>query len=172
MTVCVIPKKPQEGAAVLSKMVILSLSMQDSLCRWCLLRISINLSCSSIHTLISFLPASNPFIWIELQIQNFRTENHEEEIQVLRTIIEEKKLNVNADLTIKYTPVEAIEKHKYIDLEHSDQKNVSSPSKLAAEATFRFTYSKEDIYRLLSSYSAKKVRSNFSIENIMEYFEN
>lgn len=82
------------------------------------------------------------------------------------------KLNVNADLTIKYTPVEAIEKHKRIDLEHSDQKNASSPSKLAAEATFRFTYSKEDIYRLLSSYSAKKVRSNFSIENIMEYFEN
>lgn len=76
MTVCVIPKKPQEGAVVLSKMVVPSLSMQDSLCRWCLLRISINLSCSSIHTLISFLPASNPFIWIELQIQNFRTENH------------------------------------------------------------------------------------------------
>uniref|UniRef100_A0A8C6E9F0 Complement component C9 n=1 Tax=Moschus moschiferus TaxID=68415 RepID=A0A8C6E9F0_MOSMO len=88
--------------------------------------------------------------------KNFRTENHEEEIQVLRTVIEEKKLNFNADLTIKYTPVEAIEKHKQTDAEHSDNINISSPSNLGAEATFRFTYSKDEIYRLLSSHSSKK----------------
>ena len=81
-----------------------------------------------------------------------------------------KKLNFNAGLSVKYTPVEATEKNKCVDLEHSDKGSISSPSKLAAEAKFRFAYSKDDIYRLLSSYSAKQVRSTFSIENIMEYF--
>ncbi|CAI9156442.1 unnamed protein product [Rangifer tarandus platyrhynchus] len=88
--------------------------------------------------------------------KNFRAENHEEEIQVLRTIIEEKKLNFNADLSIKYTPVEAIEKHKCIDCGHSNKEIISSPSNKGAEATFRFTYSKDEIYRLLSSFSSKQ----------------
>lgn len=104
--------------------------------------------------------------------KNFRTENREEEIQVLRTIIEEKKLNFNADLSIKYTPVEATEKHKCMDCGHSNKEYIPSPSNKGAEATFRFTYSKDEIYKLLSSFSSKQVRSNFSIENIMEYFAN
>ena len=79
-------------------------------------------------------------------------------MQIFRSIIQEKKSNFNADLTIKYTPSEAIGRLKSKDSEPSDKKDFSNY--LNAQGSFRFTYSKNETYKLLLSYSSKKVRPN------------
>uniref|UniRef100_A0A8C3VW99 Complement component C9 n=1 Tax=Catagonus wagneri TaxID=51154 RepID=A0A8C3VW99_9CETA len=93
--------------------------------------------------------------------KNFRTEYHEGQIQVLKTIIEEKKSNFNADLTIKYTPTEAMEQLKQ---KLSDKEN---PNPVNAEANFRFTYSKMETYKLLLSYSSKKEKLFLHVKGVI-----
>uniref|UniRef100_A0A8C7A8E9 Complement component C9 n=1 Tax=Neovison vison TaxID=452646 RepID=A0A8C7A8E9_NEOVI len=44
--------------------------------------------------------------------KNFRTESYEEQIEVFKTIVQETTSNINAEVTLKFTPTEAIEKYK------------------------------------------------------------
>uniref|UniRef100_A0A8D1HYJ3 Complement component C9 n=4 Tax=Sus scrofa TaxID=9823 RepID=A0A8D1HYJ3_PIG len=96
--------------------------------------------------------------------KNFRTEYHERQIQVLKTIIEEKKSNFNADLTIKFTPTEAIEQLKSKNVELANEEN-SNP--MNNKAHFRFTYSKTETYKLLLSYSSKKEKIFLHVKGVI-----
>lgn len=64
----------------------------------------------------------------------------------------------NADLTLKFTPIEAIEQLKSKPQEPSNGKE--SPNQENSEAKFRFTYSKNEVYQQFLSHSSKKVRPN------------
>ncbi|XP_007461301.1 PREDICTED: complement component C9 [Lipotes vexillifer] len=97
--------------------------------------------------------------------KNFRTEYYDEQMQVFRSIIQEKKSNFNADLTIKYTPLEAIGQFESKDSKPSDIKDFSSLSN--AQGTFRFTYSKNETYKRLLSYSSKKEKIFLHVKGVI-----
>ncbi|XP_022454470.1 complement component C9 [Delphinapterus leucas] len=97
--------------------------------------------------------------------KNFRTEYYDEQMQVFRSIIQEKKSNFNADLSIKYTPHEAIGQFESKDSEPSDKKDFSSL--LNAKGTFRFTYSKNESYKLLLSSSLKKEKVFLHVKGVI-----
>nr|XP_059865540.1 complement component C9 [Delphinus delphis]XP_059865543.1 complement component C9 [Delphinus delphis] len=86
--------------------------------------------------------------------KNFRTEYYDEQMQVFRSIIQEKKSSFNADLSLKYTPREAIGKLECTDSKPSCKKDF--PRLSNAQGTFRFTYSKNESYKRLFLYSSKK----------------
>ncbi|XP_033277120.1 complement component C9 isoform X2 [Orcinus orca] len=86
--------------------------------------------------------------------KNFRTEYYDEKMQVFRSIIQEKKSSFNADLSLKYTPHEAIGQLESTDSKPSGKKDF--PRLSNAQGTFRFTYSKNESYKRLWSYSSKK----------------
>lgn len=79
-------------------------------------------------------------------------------MQVFRSIIQEKKSSFNADLSLKYTPHEAIGQLESTDSKPSCKNDF--PCLSNAQGTFRFTYSKNESYKRLLLYSSKKVRPN------------
>lgn len=78
-------------------------------------------------------------------------------MEAFKRIVQQKTSNFNADITLKFTPIEAIEKSKSIPKESPDKKDSSLTN---AESKFRFTYSKNETYQLFLTHSSKKVRPN------------
>uniref|UniRef100_A0A8C7A059 Complement component C9 n=1 Tax=Neovison vison TaxID=452646 RepID=A0A8C7A059_NEOVI len=87
--------------------------------------------------------------------KNFRTESYEEQIEVFKTIVQETTSNINAEVTLKFTPTEAIEKYKSTPEENkSSRKNFFRPTEGGGK--FGLTYSKNETYQSLLSHSSKK----------------
>lgn len=78
-------------------------------------------------------------------------------MEAFKRIVQEKTSNFNADITLKFTPTEAIEKSKSTLKETPGKKYFNLAN---AEGKFRFTYSKNETYQLFLSHSSKKVRPN------------
>ncbi|XP_057565771.1 complement component C9 [Hippopotamus amphibius kiboko] len=95
--------------------------------------------------------------------KNFRTEQYDEEMQVFRSIIQEKKSHFNADLTVKYTPVEAIKQFESKDSKPSDGENSSKH----AQGNFKFSYFKDEAYKRLLLYSSKKEKLFLHVKGVV-----
>ncbi|XP_045857158.1 complement component C9 [Meles meles] len=86
--------------------------------------------------------------------KNFRTESYEEQMEVFKTIVQETTSNINADITLKFTPTEAIEKYKSMpEEEKSPHKNFFHPTEAGGKIGFR--YSKNETYQHFLSRSSK-----------------
>ncbi|XP_034854844.1 complement component C9 [Mirounga angustirostris] len=96
--------------------------------------------------------------------KNFRTEHYEEQMEAFKRIVQEKTSNFNADITLKFTPTEAIEKSKSTLKETPGKKNFSLTN---AEGKFRFTYSKNETYQLFLSHSSKKEKVFLHVKGII-----
>lgn len=97
--------------------------------------------------------------------KNFRTEYYEEQFQAIKQIVQEKTSNFNADITLKFTPTEAIEQSKSKPQEASDKKVPLGLKK--AEGKFRFTYSKNETYQLFLSHSSKKEKVFLHVKGVI-----
>ncbi|XP_008690837.1 complement component C9 [Ursus maritimus] len=96
--------------------------------------------------------------------KNVRTEYYEEQMEAFKRIVQQKTSNFNADITLKFTPIEAIEKSKSIPKENSDQKDSSLTN---AESKFRFTYSKNETYQLFLTHSSKKEKVFLHVKGLI-----
>lgn len=85
--------------------------------------------------------------------KNFRTEYYEEQVQSFKTLIRDEITNLNAGLTVKFTPTEAIKKSSK-SKDSLPKTNFTIP--LSLQSKFRFSYSKNETYRRLLSYSSQK----------------
>ena len=79
-------------------------------------------------------------------------------MEVFKTIVQETTSNFNADITLKFTPTEAIEKCKSKAEETPPHKKFFSLTEV--EGKFGFKYSKNETYQLFLSHSSIKVRQN------------
>ncbi|XP_045422275.1 LOW QUALITY PROTEIN: complement component C9 [Lemur catta] len=80
--------------------------------------------------------------------KNFRTEYFDEQIQAFKSIIQERTSNFNANLALKFTPTEVMK------VEH-------------AQGNFQFSYSKNETYKLLVSYSSKKEKNFLHVKGVI-----
>uniref|UniRef100_A0A8C8YIN2 Complement component C9 n=1 Tax=Prolemur simus TaxID=1328070 RepID=A0A8C8YIN2_PROSS len=80
--------------------------------------------------------------------KNFRTEYFDEQIQAFKSIIQERTSNFNANLALKFTPTEVMK------VEH-------------ARGNFQFSYSKNETYKLLVSYSSKKEKNFLHVKGVI-----
>ncbi|XP_032707263.1 complement component C9 [Lontra canadensis] len=86
--------------------------------------------------------------------KNFRTESYEEQMEVFKTVVQETTSNINAGVTLKFTPTEAIKKYKCMPKEEkSPHKNSSHPKEVGGKLGFR--YSKNETYQHLLSRSSQ-----------------
>uniref|UniRef100_A0A7N5K3J3 Complement component C9 n=1 Tax=Ailuropoda melanoleuca TaxID=9646 RepID=A0A7N5K3J3_AILME len=96
--------------------------------------------------------------------KSFRTEYYEEQMEAFKRIVQQKTSNFNADITLKFTPIEAIEKSKSIPKESPDKKDSSLTN---AESKFRFTYSKNETYQLFLTHSSKKEKVFLHVKGLI-----
>ncbi|XP_077619553.1 complement component C9 [Crocuta crocuta] len=96
--------------------------------------------------------------------KNFRTEYYEDHIQVFKQVVQEKTSNFNADITLKFTPTEAIEQFKSKPQE-TFKKDLSGL--INAEGKFRFAYSKNETYQLFLSHSSKKEKVFLHVKGVV-----
>ncbi|KAI5134289.1 Complement Component C9 [Manis pentadactyla] len=97
--------------------------------------------------------------------KNFRIEHYEEQVQAFKSIMQETISTFNADLTLKFTPIEAIEQLKSKPQEPSTGKE--SPNQENSEAKFRFTYSKNEVYQQFLSHSSKKEKLFLLVKGVI-----
>lgn len=97
--------------------------------------------------------------------KNFRIEHYEEQVQAFKSIMQETISTFNADLTLKFTPIEAIEQLKSKPQEPSNGKE--SPNQENSEAKFRFTYSKNEVYQQFLSHSSKKEKLFLLVKGVI-----
>lgn len=78
--------------------------------------------------------------------------------------MKETTSNFNAGVSLKFTPTEALGLCKSRQKGCLEEAEVpeNNTSQVNAEGSFRFTYSKNEIYQLFLSHSSKKVRLNTS----------
>lgn len=79
--------------------------------------------------------------------KNFRTENYEEQIEIVKTIMRERTLSFNANLALKFSnteaPIKGVE-------EVFPENNASQPNK--SSAAFQFSYFKKENFLRFTSY--------------------
>ncbi|CAK7302931.1 Complement component C9 [Vulpes lagopus] len=95
--------------------------------------------------------------------KNFRTEYYEEQIQSFKKIVQEKTSNFKADIALKLTPTEAIEKYKI----NPEGKDSPIDASINAESKFQFTYSKNEIYQLFLTHSSKKEKVFLHVKGVI-----
>ncbi|KAM5329921.1 complement component C9 [Glossophaga mutica] len=89
--------------------------------------------------------------------KNMRTEHYEEEFQALKSVIQETTSQLDAHVSLKFTPTEK-SRMPVVQCQNPDGENSSScnDSPRGLKGSFRFTYSKNESYHLLLSYSSMK----------------
>ncbi|XP_016079336.1 PREDICTED: complement component C9 [Miniopterus natalensis] len=91
--------------------------------------------------------------------KNFRTEHYEEQLEAFKYVIRDTTSNLNAELSLKYTPTEKLELLK-TNLQGGPSPGADAPaqsaSPLGAAGSFRYRYSKNETYQLLLSHFSKK----------------
>ncbi|XP_037385267.2 complement component C9 [Talpa occidentalis] len=98
--------------------------------------------------------------------KNLRSEHYEEEAVSWKTILQDKTLNFNGGFVLKYTPTEEID-HPENKYEESSQKPDSSkPNNY--DSGLGFTYSKNDTFHQLFSYSSKKNKAFLHVNGIIQ----
>uniref|UniRef100_A0A8D2AUK8 Complement component C9 n=1 Tax=Sciurus vulgaris TaxID=55149 RepID=A0A8D2AUK8_SCIVU len=95
--------------------------------------------------------------------KNFRTEHFEEEIQVFKSIIQEKTSSFNANIALKFTPTE-INKNA---VEEPDQE-INSSNHGNSRNSFKFSYFKVEAYQKLLSYFAKKEKMFLHVKGVID----
>ncbi|XP_049623677.1 complement component C9 [Suncus etruscus] len=96
--------------------------------------------------------------------KNFRTEYYEEQVQSFKMLIRDKISNFNAGLTVKFTPTEAIQKLSNSE-DSLPETNFTNPFSL--QSKFRFSYSKNETYRMLMSYSSQKDKRFMHVKGVV-----
>ncbi|KAG8512686.1 Complement component C9 [Galemys pyrenaicus] len=86
--------------------------------------------------------------------KKLRTEYYDEQDESWKMIFQEKTTSFSGSFTVKFTPTEAIEHGKYNFEKPSDKKD--SPKPIQFGGGFGFTYSKNESFQRLYSYSTKK----------------
>ncbi|GAB1299222.1 Complement component C9 [Apodemus speciosus] len=85
--------------------------------------------------------------------KNFRTENYEEEMEIFKTIIQERTSRLNAHLALKFSITEA--PIKGVDAVFPEKNSSSKPKD--ASAGFQFSYFKKENFQRLSSYFSQTI---------------
>ncbi|XP_015351827.1 complement component C9 [Marmota marmota marmota] len=96
--------------------------------------------------------------------KNLRTENFEEEIQVFKSILQQKTSSFNTDISMKFTLTEAI---KNAAVEETSQETNSSNRKNTRNS-FQLSYLKTEAYQKLLSYSSKKEKMFLRVKGVID----
>ncbi|XP_062067958.1 complement component C9 isoform X2 [Lepus europaeus] len=97
--------------------------------------------------------------------KNFRTEYYEEQMQALKSIIEEETSNFNANLALKFTPTEA-KANKAEEIFPKDKSLDDNDKSFSSK--FQFLYSKNETYQLFLSYSSQKEKMFLLVKGVIQ----
>lgn len=95
--------------------------------------------------------------------KNFRTEHYEEQVEAFKNVIQETTSKFNAGASLKFTATEA-----KVSEATEDDTSEKINSRLNSQGSFRFTYSKNEIYQLFLSRSSKKDKMFLRVKGVVD----
>lgn len=101
--------------------------------------------------------------------KNFRMENYEEQIEIFKTIFQEKTSSLNANLALKFKITEApIKGVDAVFPEKNSSSSSSSSKPKDSSAGFRFSYFKEENFLRLSSYFSQTNKIFLHVRGVVQ----
>ncbi|ELK06083.1 Complement component C9 [Pteropus alecto] len=98
--------------------------------------------------------------------KNFRTEHYEERVEAFKIVMKETTSNFNASVSLKFTPTEALGLCK--SRQKGCPKEAEVPENNTSQGSFRFTYSKKEIYQLFLSHSSQKDKMFLRVKGVVD----